>query len=184
MDNSTAIVQKKSLALTIAEYVFLFLLGATAIVLHSKLRIPLHLPGRHGIEFMMLLLIGRNLSSSRFASSLSSLGVAAMLIVPILGFRDPLTSLAFILPGFAIDIFYNVFPKLNKNTWLLALAAGFAYALIPITRLLISFSTGFMFESLLGGFIYPLTTHFAFGFIGGLSGSAIMKTIKKRGKSI
>ncbi len=176
----TVTVKKQTLSLTIAEFMLLFLLGAMAIVLHSKLRIPLHLPGRHGIEFMMLLLIGRNISSFRFASSFSSLGVASILVVPMLGFKDPFMSVVFILPGIAIDLFYNAFPKINKNIWLLALAAGFAYALIPVSRLIISLSTGFMYESFVGGFLYPLATHFVFGFIGGLGGTALVKAITKR----
>ncbi|MFZ4741479.1 MAG: hypothetical protein ACOYLE_09990 [Bacteroidales bacterium] len=176
----TIAIQKRTFALTIAEFMLLFLLGATAIVLHSKLRIPLHLPGRHGIEFMLLLLIGRNISSFRFASSFSSFGVASMLVIPMLGFKDPFMLVIFILPGITIDLFYNTFPKINKNIWLLALAAGFAYALIPISRLIISLSTGFMYESFLGGFLYPLATHFVFGFIGGLGGTALVKAIKNR----
>jgi len=178
--NTSTITQKKTLALTIAEFIFLFLLGATAIVLHSKLRIPLHIPGRHGIEFMLLLLIGRSVSSFRFAVSISSLGVAAMLLVPMLGFRDPFMAVTFILPGIAIDLLYNIFPKIHKNIWLLALAAGFAYALIPISRLLISLSTGYMYASFLGGFLYPLATHFVFGFTGGLGGSALVKAFKRK----
>jgi len=176
----TTISQKRNLSISIAETIFLFLLGAIAIVFHSKLRIPLHLPGRHGIEFMMLLLIGRSFSSFRFAASISSLGVAAMLVVPVLGFKDPFIAISLILPGLLMDLFYNIFPKLNKNIWMLALAAGLAYALIPISRLLISFSTGYMYASFLGGFLYPLATHFGFGFIGGLGGSALVKAVRKR----
>ncbi len=179
MDTNIIASKNRSLSLTIAEFVLLFLLGAMAIVLHARLRIPLHLPGRHGIEFMMLLLIGRNISKFRFATSLSSLGVASMLVIPMLGFKDPFMSVVFILPGLAIDLFYNAFPKINKNIWFLALAAGIAYALIPISRLIISLSTGFMYESMLGGFVYPLATHFGFGFIGGLGGSALVKAVKK-----
>ncbi|MFZ4398990.1 MAG: hypothetical protein ACOYO1_03060 [Bacteroidales bacterium] len=179
MDSSTTF-QRKTFALTLAEFIFLFLLGAMAIVLHSRLRIPLHLPGRHGIEFMMLIIIGRSFSSFRFASSFSSLGVASMLIIPILGFKDPFVSIVFILPGFAVDLFYNSFPKFNKNIWALALASGFAYALIPVSRLVISLSTGYLYESFLGGFLYPLATHFIFGFIGGLGGSSLIKAFKKK----
>ena len=177
---STTTVQHRSSALTIAEFILLFLLGAFAIVLHARLRIPLHLPGRHGIEFMMLLLIGRSISSFRFASSLSSLGVASMLFIPILGFKDPFILVVFILPGMLIDLFYNTLPKIKNNIWLLALIAGIAYALIPIARLLISISTGYLYESFLGGFMYPLAMHFVFGFMGGLGGISLMKAIKRK----
>jgi hypothetical protein len=177
---STTTVQKHSFALTIAEFILLFLLGSLAIVLHARLRIPLHLPGRHGIEFMMLLMIGRSISSFRFATSLSSLGVASMLVIPILGFKDPFMLGIFILPGIIIDLFYNNLPKIKNNIWLLALISGIAYAVIPVARLLISVSTGYLYESFLGGFMYPLAMHFLFGFIGGLGGSSLVKAVRRK----
>lgn len=177
--NTILSTDKQSIGISIAEFLLLFLLGAMAIVLHARLRIPLHLPGRHGIEFMMLLLIGRNVTHFRFSGLYSSLGVASMLMIPVLGFKDPFMLAIFILPGIAIDIFYNVFPRLNKKIWMLALASGFAYSLIPVSRLLISLFTGYMYESLLTGLLFPFFTHFAFGFIGGLGGTALVKVFKK-----
>jgi hypothetical protein len=177
---STLITQKQSIGLSIAEFLLMFLLGAMAIVLHARLRIPLHLPGRHGIEFMMLLLIGRNVTHFRFSGLYASLGIASMLFVPVLGFKDPFMMVVFILPGIAIDVFYNAFPKINKNIWMLALASGIAYALIPVSRMIISMFTGFMYESLLTGLMYPLFTHFSFGFIGGMGGTALVKAFRKK----
>jgi hypothetical protein len=177
---STTKVQNHSNALTIAEFILLFLLGSLAIVLHARLRIPLHLPGRHGIEFMLLLLAGRSISTFRFATSLSSLGVASMLMIPVLGFKDPFMLGIFVLPGIIIDLFYNSLPKIKDNIWILALVSGIAYAIIPITRILISVSTGYIYESFLGGFMYPFIMHFIFGFIGGLAGSSLVKAVKRK----
>jgi len=177
--NDKIFIQEKSISNNIAAFLLMFLLGAMAIVLHARLRIPLHLPGRHGIEFMMLLMIGRSLTQFRFSGLYASMGVASMLMIPVLGFKDPFMMVVFILPGIAIDVFYNVFPRLNKKIWMLALASGAAYALIPLSRMIISMFTGYFYTSLLSGLLFPFLTHFAFGFIGGLGGSALIKAFKK-----
>lgn len=181
METKTIITtQKQSLSISIAEFLLMFFLGAFAMVLHAKFRFPLNLPGRHGLEFMMLLLIGRNLTQLRFSGFASSLGVSAMLFVPFLGFHDPFMAAVFILPGIAIDIFYNAFPAQNKKIWMLALASGIAYSLIPISRMIISYFTGFVYESLITGLLFPVFTHFVFGFIGGLGGTALVKAFGKK----
>jgi len=56
------------------EVLFLIGFGLLAIILHAKLRSPLRLPGHHGLEFMALMIIGRNISRFSYASSISSIG--------------------------------------------------------------------------------------------------------------
>jgi hypothetical protein len=68
----------------------------------------------------------------------------------------------------------------TPRIWMLALASGIAYALIPVSRMIISMFTGFMYESLLTGLMYPLFTHFSFGFIGGMGGTALVKAFRKK----
>ena len=58
--------EKKSLSglrsktnLSAVEALLMLGLGAAAVVLHQTLRAPLNLPGRHGLEWMALLVIGR-----------------------------------------------------------------------------------------------------------------------------
>lgn len=160
------------------EWILLFLFGALAILAHSKLRIPLRIPGHHGLEFMLLMLVGRGLSGEKFASSIFSLGVASLIFIPGLGFKDPFMTLIYILPGFAIDLFFNTIFKSMKKDWLIALSAGFAYALIPVFRVIISSLTGYIYPSLMAGIFYPIFLHFIFGSLGGFLGFKISKTIK------
>lgn len=160
------------------EWVLLFLFGALAILAHSKLRIPLRIPGHHGLEFMLLMLIGRGLSEEKFASSIFSLGVASLIFIPGLGFKDPFMTMVYILPGIAMDFFYLTLVKSIRKDWVLALASGFSYALIPIFRVLISSLTGFIYPSLMGGIFYPIILHFIFGSVGGFLGYKISHSIK------
>ena len=56
------------------ELLLLVSSGALAVVLHQILRMPLGLPGRHGIEWMALLVIGRAATHRRGAGTLASAG--------------------------------------------------------------------------------------------------------------
>lgn len=159
---------------------FFFLIGAVAITLHAKFRIPLKLPGHHGVIFMFLILVGRNLSRFKFASSISALGIAGMLFIPFLGFSDPFMTAVVILPCVCIDVCYHLFSQSISKLWFWALVAGVAYSLIPIMRLIITFFTGFPNHSLFGGFAYPFFSHFVFGLIGGFLGAGIVFALRKK----
>ena len=81
------------------EIFILLFLGMTAIFAHARFRTPLHIPGHHGLEFMALLLIGRTMTKHKWGSVIFSMGVASLLFVPFLGFKDPFMALVFIIPG-------------------------------------------------------------------------------------
>lgn len=164
--------------LLIAEMLLLFGIGMLAITLHARLRIPLHLSGHHGIEFMAIFVAGRMFSKIPTASSISSLGVGSLLFVPILGFHDPFMSLVFMLPGFVLDLFCYFTNKWKSSMLFIALVAGLAYATIPVSRMIIHLVTGYPYGSLITGLLYPLFTHFIFGFIGGLLGSGVYRSFK------
>ena len=74
----------------------------------------------------------------------------------------------YLFPGFIIDIFYNNFKILNFKIIFLAVICGFAYMTIPITRAVITLAIGFPFGTFAKGFLFPILTHFIFGFAGGL----------------
>lgn len=165
--------------LTVLEILLLTLIGAVGVVLHAKFRFPLRLPGHWGIVFMALLFSGRFFSKKPYASSLSSIGAVAMLMLP-LGFKDPFMPILYILPGFIVDVFYHVFSTKNHRVVLVALLSGLAYMTIPIVRLFISMSTGILYGSFVTGFLYPLMMHFVFGAAGGLVALGLYKLIKRK----
>jgi hypothetical protein len=83
----------------VAEILFLVLLGASAVVLQSSLRLPLRLPGHNGLIWISLLMIGRLVSQRRWAATISSVSAATFSLFPILGFDDPFVPLAYVIPG-------------------------------------------------------------------------------------
>lgn len=165
--------------LTILEILLLTLIGAVGVLLHAKFRFPLRLPGHWGIVYMALLFSGRFFSKKPYASSLSSIGAVAMLLLP-LGFKDPFMPVLYMLPGFLVDIFYRVFRTKNQHVALVALLSGFAYMTIPIMRLFITMFTGVIHGSLISGFLYPLVMHFVFGAAGGMVALGIFKLIRRK----
>lgn len=167
----------------IAELLLLFLLGMLAITLHAKLRIPMQLPGRQGVIFMLLIVIARSMSKYSFATSITCLGSSTLLLFNVFGFDDPFMPIVYIMLGVVMDLFFGLFNKYRPYVILIGLASGLSWASIPVFRIIISTFTGFPYHSLLGGFIYPLLTHFIFGMTGGLIGAGIVYSISKKQQS-
>lgn len=128
IDKNTALLQ----------VLLLSFLGASAIVLRANLRIPLHIPGHHGIEVMALLILGRYLSQISIASSISSLAAALLIFFPFMGFKDPFLPLIYMGMGVTIDSLYSAF-KNKKHIAFFALIGGLAYMAIPVSRIIITF---------------------------------------------
>jgi hypothetical protein len=159
---------------------FLLLLGALAVLVRAKLRIPLQLPGHHGLEVMAILMIGRKVSDIPVAASISTLAAALFTYFPFMGFNDPFLPLVFVLMGAAIDLLWRMV-RLFRESWILfALLGGIAYMVIPLSRIIIHFTTGYHYNSLArGGYLYPVATHFLFGAGGALLAFAIAFAAKK-----
>lgn len=147
--------------------------GALAVVLHQSLRFPLGLPGRHGIEWISLLVIGRITSRYRWAGILTSIGAAGTCLLPIWGFVDPYRWLVYLFPGIVMDVFVYWLPETHSKVWVFTILGGLAHATKPLLRWVISLVSGCAFGSLLLGLAYPLLSHILFGMIGGLLGTLI-----------
>ncbi len=155
------------------ELILLVSCGALAVVLHQTFRAPLNLPGRHGIEWMALLILGRALSQRRYAGSLASVGAAATSMLPIWGFDDPFMPLIYLLPGLVMDLAFWMLPKLQGKLAFLILLGGLAHATKPLARWVIALTSGWAYGSLFYGVAYPVGSHILFGLIGGFLGAAI-----------
>ncbi len=167
------------LTLSILEIIALMSIGAVGVLLHAKFRVPLHLPGHWGVVFMAMLFSGRLFSQRKYAASLSSIGAAFMLVMP-LGFKDPFMPVMYMLPGLLLDVFYSLFRSKNHNIIFVALLSGVAYFTIPLIRMIITLATGFFYGSFIGGFVYPIIMHFVFGAIGGMIALGAFSLIKKK----
>lgn len=152
---------------------FLVLLGVGSVVLPAVLRLPLKLPGHHGLEWMALLMTGRTISRYRWAASISGVGAGLTALLPLWGSDDPIFWLTCMLPGLVIDAGLPLVQRWRAQPWSLAVLAGLAHGTKPLLRLAFGALVGWPYGSLLGGVIYPLTLHIVFGVIGGLLGIGV-----------
>ncbi len=167
----------KSLISRIALILFLVFLGVGIAFLRAKIRLPLHLPGRHGIEVMFLLTFLRIAFPLKWSGSLMGAGAGLATFIPGMGFGDPFMALMFFLPGVGLDLFFSGEKYFGKNIFVVALAAGFCYLSIPMARSVITLF-GVTYGSFVGGFLYPYFTHFIFGAVGGFLGASFSKVLK------
>lgn len=164
----------------VLEIVLLIIAGATAILLHARLRTPINVPGHHGIEFMTIILAARLSSNIRWASSISALGIGVFILFPVLGFSDPMAGFNYMLPCLLLDVVYNLVKNLKYRNLILTIGAGLAYMMVPLSRIIFSLSTGYVFPSFLKhGMITPMFTFFFFGLLGGALGTGIYFLLKK-----
>ncbi|MCX6273050.1 MAG: hypothetical protein NTU44_17905 [Bacteroidetes bacterium] len=160
------------------EVIFLFALGALAAVLHARLRIPLSLPGRHGMIFMAVIILGRMTSGLTSASFISCLGASTLMLSAAFSFGDPFNPLIYMGLGIFLDMAYRFTFSLKRSIFLMGLLAGITWMGIPAFRLLIGLFTQLPLHSLRHGPVVPFLSHFVFGFAGGVLGFFMNSKIK------
>ena len=162
------------------ELIILTLLGALAVLVRAKLRIPLNMPGHHGLEVMALFLIGRSISKISVASTITSLSASIFILFPFMGLTDPFLPAIYLLMGLFIDVFYKLISRNEINIILISLLGGLAYSIIPLSRILIHFTTGYPYQLFIkSGFVIPVISHFVFGVAGALLAAGILSTTNK-----
>ena len=164
----------------ILEVIFLLLIGMLAITIHSKLRIPMGIPGKHGILFMFLMIAGKMASRFPFAASISSIGASSLLYFNVLGFTDPFLPVIYLFVGFSLDLMFLAYGRREKSAILIAFFCGLSYMFIPLIRIFISTIIHIPYLSLLGNIFFTLVMHIIFGFIGGLLGVKLIQTANKK----
>jgi hypothetical protein len=180
--------QKNTLSLSLTknqtvvlEIVLLALVGVLIATLRAHLRIPMNIPGRHGIEVMAILISARMLSKQTFASSITMIVTSAMMFFPFMGFKDPTMPFIYVGIGLSLDYLWNKFNLSTKNIFFVALFGGLVYMLIPILRTGIHFSGIYAITSFVKhGIFIPILTHFIFGVVGTILGLGIFKAINRK----
>lgn len=163
----------RSEALEIAR---LAVLGALAVALHAATRGRVELgPGHQGLTWVALLMIGRLTSSTRWAGATAALGAAGATVLPIWRLGDPFLWIECLTAGMVVDVFYGRLSGWRDKPWVLAVLGGLAHATKPLLRFAIAGFGGWRYESLIGGLPFPLTTHFVFGALGALIGTALIR---------
>lgn len=177
---SRAFPTSVSLALQVLA---LLLVGFSATWLHARFRFPMNLPGRHGLEFMLLIMGARYISGLRLSATLAVTGSVLASLIPVLGFKDPMLPYIYVAMGALIDFAWYRFTTLRKWVPLVALLGGLAYGLIPTIRLGFMLLGSYPYNSFLKhGYIVPFLTHIAFGFVGAFAGVGLISEIRKRVK--
>lgn len=177
LQKSLSRVFPDSRAELLAEAFILFLTGMLAMVLHARLRIPMHLPGKQGLLFMFIVMTSSLLSRARFSTLLVTAGSASLLLTGFGGFDDPFMPVNYLLVGFAMDIFILSSPRFLQKAWFVGLAGGLSFSLIPVSRVLVSLFSAIPYPSLFNGILYPWLTHFFFGFTGSFLAAMAINTL-------
>lgn len=170
---SFALSPDKNMALVL-EIFLLLLSGAFAFFLHAKLRIPLGIPGHHGLEFMAIYTLVRLNSRLKYAASIAMLGTGIMLLIPGMGAASPLHSLGYLLPGLTMDLLYSQSRHKMHILLVASISAGIAYFSIPLSRLIVYAITGYPYMAFIKfGIAYTLLSFLFFGMLGGALGSGL-----------
>ncbi|HEY7530121.1 MAG TPA: hypothetical protein VIC56_05545, partial [Gemmatimonadota bacterium] len=163
--------------MTALHLLWLVALGCLEVWLHETVRVPLNLPGRHGLEAMALLALARCSSRLGGAATVSAASAAAFSLLP--GWRaEPLDPLFYFLPGPVFDAGWKAAPRVAGWPLAIALLAAFAHATKPVARAVVQQVSPLVYDSLAGGVLLPLATHLAFGFAGGLLGAATWRALR------
>ena len=165
-----------------AETLLLILLGVVGVALHAYLRLPIKVPGHNGLLWIALLIVGRLVSQRRWAASISSTSAAAISLLPVMGFKDPLDTITLLIPGVVIDLAFLISPRLLASLVALALVGAFAHATKPIAKLIVSAGTGFPYPSLIAGILYPLSLHALFGAAGAILAAISVRLVSRDDK--
>jgi len=184
--------QKKSFALShnfnialILELLLIMFGGALAAYMHFKLRIPLNLPGHHGLEFMAIFVLIRLESNLKYAATLATLGVGFLLLFPGLGSANPLHSMGYLLPGIMLDLIYNYNKNRMRLLFVAAIIAGISYMSIPLSRLFVNVISGYPYMAFIKfGVMYTILSFLFFGMLGGVLGYGLsnIKSVLNKSK--
>jgi len=165
--------------LTLARLVVLLIVGVLIVALHESFNYPLKIPGHHGLEAMALLVFARLTSTYRWAATIVSLS-AATTAAGVGAEHGWLTPFLYLAPGVVIDLAVMVFAGWRTQILVLPLIAAFAHATKPLMRFGLAETFGMEFGSFRAGVLYPISTHLAFGFAGGLAGALLWREWARR----
>ena len=165
----------------VGQIALLLIVGFTATWLHYRFRFPLNMPGRHGLEFMLLIMGARYLSTLRLSATIAVIGSVLASLIPVLGFKDPMLPYIYVGIGAFIDFAWYRWAAFRNWIPLAALLWGLAYGIIPLVRLLFMLVGSYPYGSFAKhGYVIPFLTHIAFGFTGAFAGVGLLSEITKR----
>jgi len=170
--DTTGLISARQLALLLG-------LGAGIILLEMAFRMPLKLPGHHGLEAMALMVFGR--LSSRYVWAATVVGVGAGTTGLILGVgHGALMPVFYLLPGILLDLSIRARPLWRNSLLLVPLIGGLAWTSRPLVRWLAAQGLDLQFGSLINGLAWPVATHLAFGTAGALAAAIVWRQWERK----
>ena len=152
-------------SLSLKMFALLVGLGTAVVLLEMAFRMPLKLPGHHGLEAMTLMVFGRLWSGQRWAATL--IGASAATTALMLGAgHGAMMPIFYLLPGMIFDLSLRFAPGVRQIMILLPLIGGLAWASRPLVRWLAAQGFDLQFGSLSNGLAWPVFSHLLFGTIG------------------
>jgi hypothetical protein len=149
-------------------------LGLLGFWLHQSFRFPLHLPGRHGLDWLAILAFARLLSRERWAATLVGLSASGAAFG--LSAHHAFPFLNYGLAGLVLDGLFLAGGTWRTRFGFIVLAGALAHAAKPVVQWLLALPG----DSVQAGLAYPLLTHLGFGATGAALGAGLAILTRRR----
>lgn len=141
-------------------------LGILGVALHAGIRVPMHLPGHHGLEWMAMLVFAATALPRRWAATGVGITATALAYLPVWGWHDPFAPLVYLVSALLFDLLCTILPGRRLHRCSVVFAAGLAFAAAGLISLLVgphgaTFHSAWQLWSLM---------HLGFGLAGALIG--------------
>ncbi|GGI53455.1 hypothetical protein GCM10011430_06290 [Oxalicibacterium solurbis] len=154
--------------------------GIAAALLREAFRLPLRMPGHHGIEWLAILVLARLTSARPVAGMVTGIGAALTTICVGSGHGQMALALTLLLQGCLADaLLFRPRLRIVFFAWI-PIAGALIHMTAPLLRnTWMSLVAGTLpFHSLVNGLAYPLATHALFGAAGATIGLLVFLSRK------
>jgi len=164
---------------TLRDLALMSLVAALVAVGTILVHIPMHVPGKSGLVWIALLVVGRGLVDKRGAGLLMGIVAGVLVTFAGLGSESLLTWTKFAAAGLALDgATWAVGGDLTR-LWAAALAGAAAHLAKLVAMTLVGLLLGLPLTVVAVGLGLTATTHALFGAIGGVLGALVLRALKK-----
>lgn len=161
------------------EIFLLISVGVLAAFIMARLKMPLHLPGKQGILFLLIIISSARASRLPMAATIATSGAAFFLYMFAFDSTDVFKPVLIMAVALGLDAIIYLHNNKAINNLAFIILAGAAWTLVPLIKLVITLFTGFPFQSFITGVAYPFATHLLFGIIAATLALFTLRLFKK-----
>lgn len=166
-------------SITLREAIALALIADLIVLAKWVTRIPIHVPGRSGLVWIALLVIGRGLVPKRGAGLIIGLIAGMLATLMALGSEGPFVWTKYAAAGLVIDVM-AVLAREDLTRYAVAAIAGAAAHLAKLVAMVLA---GLLMQlplaTLAAGLAVSALTHLGFGIVGGLLGALALRQLAR-----